>query len=299
MSALVKRPPVVAPWPPTAPGLKPTKVLPGEGLGEVAKRAGMTLKQLLLVNFNIDMDAQRDWAFFVNFYLQDKLRCTRLTPGGNYCFVGGETIYVSSVVKLPTPQPSPDEKKPDLGTLTGVREWFSDVILPARTSGPGNLVGNVGRIIDLVRGRDDGEPNPNGLCGEAVYYLIAKFREATNGAMSDDTQKLIDGKVMGQVTWNGFDQSNPSMTPNHTAVIIAPNVRLKIFNKGLLGFTAQDITPPHGDHAYTYDLLKNCRVLDLYAKTDTTLDVWWEKSAWLDPGRITIDTTPNGRFLEI
>src|SRR6266536_2823791 len=94
---LVKTPKSVgiteAPWPPSTPNKRPTTVRAEESFLDVCKREHCTFDALMRCNFELDINQpslKGKWEWVVNYYLQTKLSCSRLTPGGNYKFSGGE-----------------------------------------------------------------------------------------------------------------------------------------------------------------------------------------------------------------
>ncbi|MCC6394562.1 MAG: hypothetical protein IT167_28460 [Bryobacterales bacterium] len=93
-----------APWPPATANKRPVTVGAKDSFLDVCNREGCSFAALIRCNFEIDIEQpslKGKWEWVVNYYLQTKLKCTRLTAGGNYMFSGGETIYV------PTKPPGP------------------------------------------------------------------------------------------------------------------------------------------------------------------------------------------------
>ncbi|MCC6368632.1 MAG: hypothetical protein IT165_34335 [Bryobacterales bacterium] len=98
-----------APWPPGTPNKRPATVQVGDSFLDVCNREGCSFAALIRCNFEIDIDQPNlkgKWEWVVNYYLQTKLKCTRLTAGGNYMFSGGETIYIPTQSPVPA-QPAP------------------------------------------------------------------------------------------------------------------------------------------------------------------------------------------------
>ena len=292
--ALVKTPKSIAPWPPETKDKRAVTVTAKDSLGDLATKNGMSLRDLLLLNFRVDMETERDWAFHVNWYLREKLRCTRLTAGGNYMFSGGETIYVAQAPSARTPKATLH----DLTTVIGVKRWFLEDVVPLRTVGKGHLGHNVARYADVLFGAD-ADAGPNGLCGEAAFLVQQLFLEARTGDPYSDQHPVVEGFVLGQVLWNGFNRDDPTSTPNHTAAILCPNFGAKIFTKNLTNTETVDITPPKaGGRTHPYASLVALPVLDLYRMELSTLDKWWRDCSWFGWGRLTIDSTRYRNTLE-
>ncbi|MCC6341250.1 MAG: hypothetical protein IT166_03570 [Bryobacterales bacterium] len=100
-----------APWPPRDPNKRPVTVRAGDSFLDVCTREHCSFAALIRYNFEIDITQpalKGKWEWVVNYYLQTKLKCTRLTAGGNYMFSGGETIYLPSQAPVPAqPPPAP------------------------------------------------------------------------------------------------------------------------------------------------------------------------------------------------
>src|SRR5690606_40034788 len=91
-------------------------------------------------------------------------------------------------------------------TLADVDEWFDKKILPARTASPG-FSGN--RIVKGPRAVIFGNrPDPNGVCGDAAYYVSDKYVENSKFAVNTK-----DGYTLGRIVWEG-------LVFNHTANVM-------------------------------------------------------------------------------
>src|ERR1041385_9304204 len=65
----------------------------GESFLDICNRFGIKFDDLMLFNFGL----KRSEPYYfekINWYLKNKLGCTKKTKDGNYIFSGGETIYI-------------------------------------------------------------------------------------------------------------------------------------------------------------------------------------------------------------
>ena len=126
-------PPQNAVWPPTnyqATGVAPYKVARvgsmGESFLDICNRFGIKFDDLILFNFGLKRSEPH---FFekINWFLKNKLSCTKTTHDGNFIFSGGETLYIPprgysfDDVKVVVPKPSGD------GTIIETRNYIPAV----------------------------------------------------------------------------------------------------------------------------------------------------------------------------
>ncbi|MEJ1161019.1 hypothetical protein [Prosthecomicrobium sp. N25] len=86
-----------APWPPAAPDKRGVPVKRSESFLDVCSREKVDFARLIDLNFGIDIRSPRlagKWQKLVNYYLRTRMGSDELTPGGNYRFKDGATIYV-------------------------------------------------------------------------------------------------------------------------------------------------------------------------------------------------------------
>lgn len=89
----------IAPWPPRRTDKRPVNVSARDSFLDICNREKCDFAGLMKLNFELDIGnpaMKGKWPKIVNYYLRTKLGCSNLTPGGNYKFSGGETIYVPS-----------------------------------------------------------------------------------------------------------------------------------------------------------------------------------------------------------
>jgi hypothetical protein len=258
---LAKAPKVVAPWPP--PGLEPKDVLPGEDFGAFCKRNKVSFKDLMLKNFQINIDTDKDWEFVCNWYLWHKVGCRSLTPKGNCKFVGGEKLYVP---RKAAPRPEPPRKVPD------IVEWFMSEIMPKRTIGPGDVsLERGGRVIDHVTG---GPPDPNGVCGSAANYVMEQYQEFGH-----------TGTTLGYILWQ------QASVFTHVANVIMPVSSVLIYE----GSDHTAVAVPETTTPLPFSAVAQWTVLDLYFKKIGTVESWWNYVSYVGWGRITLD--PDGIYI--
>jgi hypothetical protein len=99
----------LAPWPPANGAKRAVTVNANDSFLDICNREKCSFADLMKLNFDIDISKpslKGKWEKIVNFYLRTKLGCSKLTPGGNYKFSGGETIFIPAAIP-PPPVPSP------------------------------------------------------------------------------------------------------------------------------------------------------------------------------------------------
>lgn len=171
MPELIKAP-VNPVWPPAASNKRArvvgTRMLSNgkktvESLLDIANAENVAFDELVKLNFGVTPTGANDeWARIINWYLKNKLNCTRLTPAGNFIFSGGETIYIPT---KPTPSPSPAvaPKPPPVEKRTGFVILLKTVInyREFRHADDANpLALKMGeRLGDWLRGTPSVDPN--------------------------------------------------------------------------------------------------------------------------------------------
>ena len=223
------------------------------------------------VKFNFDIDIadsalRNKWPKVLNYYLRTLLKCSSLTPGGNYRFSGGETLYVPVAV-APSPVTRP---KPALMKKQDVIDWFTSEMIPRRTAPAGTNIDRFRYIMD--------ESNPNGLCGATANFVF------------DESPAKLDGVQLGFVLW----QQGPLFT--HIANIILPaGFRVRRFVRNGSNGVDDDTPERYRTTGLEWPLVSQFTVLDLYFKRIQLLDAWWRSVAYLGSGTLTLDS--NGQFM--
>ena len=268
MPALVKTPSPIAPWPPATPDKEEVKVLAGWSFETIVQTKNISLADLLKFNFEIDIATQKSWPYFVNWYLREKLRCTRLTAGGNFMFSGGETLY--------TPlQRAP--KKPPIAAMTRdeIIDWFKTVMIPQRTASAGSSFNRIWKTPQRVFG---GGADPNGICGAVADYVWDKGIVLNTGPYQ-----------IGYILWH--------VGPfTHVGNIIMPKIGVKVFNKDNDLSVATDATPrKYNNRGHDWHAVRGLTVIDLYYKEVSTVDDWWRAKSYAGWGELIID--PDGQFM--
>lgn len=258
-----------ASWPPATSDKRGVMVTRTDSFETLCSREKIPFGAFVMFNFGIDIadPALRNrWPKVLNYYLRTLLKCTSLTPGGNYRFSGGETLYVP-VAAAPPIVSRPREKKYD---KQGLIEWFNTEMIPRRTEPAGT---------NIDRFRYFGEQsNPNGLCGAAANFVF------------DESPAMLDGVQVGFVLW----QQGPLFT--HIANIIVPTgFRVRRFERNSSN-GVDDVTPDrYRTGSNDWPTVSQFTVLDLYFKKVQSLDAWWRSVAYLGSGTLTIDST--GQFM--
>lgn len=265
--ALVKKPPIVAPWPPAEPNKEEIRILAGWSLESAAAAKGLTLADLLKFNFAIDMATQKDWPFHVNWYLRETLKCTRTTPRGNYMFSGGEVIYAPLAKAA---------KKPAYAAMTKdeIIDWFKTQMIPKRTAAAG---GSFNRIWKTPQRALGGGADPNGICGAVADYVW------------DKSPPNLGSWKIGYILW----REGPF---THVGNIIMPNSGVKVFKRNDVEKVI-DITPAKYGNREIFDwhALMGWTVIDLYYKEVTTVYDWWRDKSYAGWGELVID--PDGKYI--
>jgi hypothetical protein len=65
----------------------------GESFLDICQRFGIKFDDLIQFNFGLKR-SEPHYFEKINWYLKNKLGCTKTTAGGNFIFSGGETIYI-------------------------------------------------------------------------------------------------------------------------------------------------------------------------------------------------------------
>lgn len=147
-------------------------------------------------------------------------------------------------------------------TLADVDEWFDKKILPARTASPG-FSGN--RIVKGPRaGIFGNRPDPNGVCGDAAYYVSDKYVENSKFAVNTK-----DGYTLGRIVWEG-------LVFNHTAnVMLRANATYKQIYEMKSGVLVM-LNRTKKEEGLKKDELFALHVYDLYYKKRATVGSWWK-----------------------
>lgn len=160
-------------------------------------------------------------------------------------------------------------------TLADVDNWFDEKILPARTASPG-FSGN--RIITGPRAIAFGnQPDPNGVCGDAAYYVADKYVGNRDFAVY-----TTDGYTLGRIVWEG-------LVLNHTAnVMLKKGATYKQVYEMKAGGTLVLLNRAKNQEGLKKDELFALHVYDLYYKKRTTVGPWWKDLDSSYGGKLTI-----------
>jgi hypothetical protein len=171
MPELVKAP-VNAVWPPADSNKRPRTVgfnfLPNgkfvtESLADIADAENVSFDVLVKLNFDVTPEKGTDsWARIINWYLKNKLNCTKLTPGGNFIFSGGETIYLPTKPAPPVqPRPLPTEKRTSYLVSTTIVHKYREPSYPDDPKPIFPILGQELRDAILRRSGHKPPPDPN------------------------------------------------------------------------------------------------------------------------------------------
>lgn len=156
--------------------------------------------------------------------------------------------------------------------LREVISWFESDMVPKRTAAAG-FSGNRLWKTPAMWIRGGNVEDPNGLCGDAAWYLHEQFWQAFNG------YHTRDGFQIGMVLWEGT-------VLNHIACV------MRVKNKAsrrtyTYDARARKAKCEGGDGEYGTSELMRLAVLDLYYKTHSDLRTWWKDRDDLD-GTVTL-----------
>ena len=148
-------------------------------------------------------------------------------------------------------------------TLNGADRWFQDSVVPMRTTAAGFSPNRHWKSpARMVTGNQE---DPNGLCGDAAFFVNEEFFRKFGGYTT------LDGFQIGVILWNGE-------MLNHIANVMLPKQKTAP-QKYVWRDAANDIVGVSGKIQFAASELWPLHVYDLYYKQATTVDVWW---SWRD-----------------
>ena len=160
-----------------------------------------------------------------------------------------------------------------LPDLTEAKKWFDTKIVPKRTTNAGFSPNRIYKSpIALFTGN---RPDPNGLCGDASYFVNEKFFETFGDYRTKDGYQFL------MVLWEG-------LVTNHIANVFVPikNAHVQSYK-----MTAPDVLHKlkgKPNVSLSKNELLSLEVFDLYYKKRCKLKEWWEISDSALGGQITI-----------
>ncbi len=254
------------PWPPATPAKRAVQVGPTDSFTSLCVRENCSFKELIQFNFGLDIEdpaLKRKWPKIINYYLRTKLRCTRLTPGGNYRFSGSETLYLP---QAPTKRKA--QNHPIL-TVKEVIQWFEEEMIPKRTDPAGT---NLNRLKYIFQYSD-----PNGLCGAAATFV------------KENEPARMEGFQIGFVLWR-----SAGMFTHIGNVLLPKDFKVAVFSKNS-AFVKDETPERYKPVNATWAAIRHFPVLDLYFKKVSSVERWWSAVSYAGWGTLTLDS--NGQFI--
>ena len=162
-------------------------------------------------------------------------------------------------------------REPDLREVIA---WFENEMVPRRTAAAG-FSGNRLWKTPAMWLRGGNTEDPNGLCGDASWYLHEQFWEAFNGYTTRD------GFEIGMVLWEGA-------VLNHIACVM--RLKAKTSRQTYTYDTRTRLAVSKGSTGeYGTSELMRLVVLDLYYKKHGDLRSWWSDMDAMG-GTVTLST---------